>query len=198
MEIRKTERINNIIHNFFFVYMVGLFVNYYYWFIDLPFNLVVLSIVILGIATITCSVWYNCELKKNYQKNGFRIYECKRSKFPLVLTAIGFMVLHSSYGAYTEIMSIVFSIGIYLLASAAIRFIAGKLFKINFLVLTDESIIDLNGRNQSIDYSNIRSYVVEDDKIRIKERFVSHRIYAKEFVNSQNMLGEIEAKIANY
>jgi hypothetical protein len=100
------KRANNIFNYFYIglaVYMIALMVNYYFNLAELHFNLILSSIVILGLLSITITVWYKIELRESFEKTTTQIFQYKNSKIIWSAVGIGVMAILIAKNADSEV-----------------------------------------------------------------------------------------------
>lgn len=83
--------------------MIALMVNYYFNLAELHFNLILSSIVILGLLSITITVWYKIELRESFEKTTTQIFQYKNSKIIWSAVGIGVMAILIAKNADSEV-----------------------------------------------------------------------------------------------
>ena len=138
------------------------------------------------------TVWYKTEIKQDFEKKKTPIFQYKQSKIVWSAVGIGLLTILIARDIDSELKILTLIIGLYLILSQAVEFVSGKHFKTNILAFSDEYLIDLNGRIRRIKYKDIKGYNQEKGTIKIQEKHETYKIKQKNFINSENMIEQIE------
>ena len=169
--------------------------NYYLDIAKLNFNLIIGSLFLLGSLSVVITIWYKIEMKQFFESNKTQIFHYKNSKIIWSALVIGLMTILIGKDLDSQIKTLTFSIGIYLVFSQIIEYLAGKYFNTNILAITENSLVDLNGRINRVKYKNIKAYENKSDSLVIHENWETLKFRTKDFKNSSKLIEIVDEKL---
>lgn len=193
------DHINNIdtLYKYFHLslvaYIIALVVNVRFNFVNVNANLVLGSVALFGVISIVLSVLYKIEKKKQVINTGTVVFQYKHSKILWKSLGLGFLTIVVTRDADSIVKLLALSIGVYLMLSTIIEYLAGQYFKTNIIAITDKSILDLNGRVKEVWLKNIKGYQKKNESIVINERYDTHKVSNHDFIGSPNIIEAIDA-----
>lgn len=150
------------------------------------------SLLLLAPTSIALTVWYKNEVKANLLKNNAQTYHYKGPKINWSSLVLAIAILVFSKDLDSELIILVFSIGIYLILDQAVEYFSGKYFDTNMLAITEDSLVDLNGRIRCIKYKNVKDLDREKGSIVIQEYYETQTLKVKDFKNASKLIDSID------